>query len=178
MGTQTTFALNRWLVRNGIWVRRMLNRLAVLPVLPFRARTTALNALGCRISSDVRLSPGVVVSGPGLAIGSGSFVAAGVLFDTDADITVGRRVHLGPHARLITQSHHIGPAEQRAGETTAAAIEIGDGAWIGAQVTVLGGVTVGTGAVVAAGAVVISDCEDNTLYAGVPARTKRRLEAG
>lgn len=177
MGPEPTFALNRWLVRHGIWVRRMLNRLAVLPVLPFRARCAALNALGCRIGSDVRLSPGVVINGPRLAIGSGSFVAAGVLFDADAQITVGRRVHLGPYARLITQSHRIGPPEQRAGEATASAIAIGDGAWIGAQATVLGGVTVGPGAVVAAGAVVISNCDGNTLYAGVPATAMRRLEA-
>jgi maltose O-acetyltransferase len=175
-GAEADYALNRWLVRNGIWVRRMLNRLAVRPVLPFRAPCAALNALACRIALDVRLSPGVLVNGPRLAIGSGSFVAAGMLFDADAEITLGRHVHGGSYARLITQSHRIGPPEQHAGETTASAIELGDGAWIGAQATVLGGVTVGPGAVVPAGAVVISNCEGNTMYAGVPATAKRHLE--
>lgn len=173
---QTTFPLNRWLVRNGIWVRCILNRLAVSAVLPFRVRAAMLNALGCRIARDVRVSPGVVVTGPRLDIGSGSFIAAGVLFDADAQITLGRRVHVGPCARLVTQSHRIGPAEQRAGETIVSPITIGDGVWIGAQATILGGVSVGRGAVVAAGAVVIADCEDNTLYAGVPATAKRRVD--
>lgn len=173
---QTTFPLNRWLVRNGIWVRRILNGLAVSAVLPFRVRAAILNALGCRIARDVRVSPGVVVTGPGVEIGSGSFIAAGVLFDADAQITLGCRVHVGPYARLVTQSHRIGPAEQRAGETIASGITIGDGAWIGAQAIVLGGVSVGSGAVVAAGSIVIADCDADTLYAGVPATAKRRLD--
>lgn len=158
-------------------MRRILNRLAVLPVLPYRARSAALNALGCDIDESVRLSPGIVVTGPQLTIGAGSFVGADVFFDTDAEIVLGHRVHVGPYARFVTQSHDFGPSAQRAGAQVCAPIDVGDGAWIGAQAVVLGGVTIGAGAVVAAGAVVISDCDADTLYAGAPAEAKRRLEA-
>lgn len=49
-------------------------------------------------------------------------------------------------------------------------IIIRDEAWIGANVTILPGVTIGYCVVVGAGAVVTRDCEDYGIYAGVPAR--------
>lgn len=39
----------------------------------------------------------------------------------------------------------------------------------------LPGVSIGDGCIVAAGSVVISDCEENYLYAGNPAKKKRYL---
>ena len=50
------------------------------------------------------------------------------------------------------------------------------GAWLGARVVVLPGVTVGQGAVVGAGAVVTRDCKPDSVYAGVPARLVRALD--
>jgi maltose O-acetyltransferase len=52
---------------------------------------------------------------------------------------------------------------------------VGDGSWIGANVTILPGVTIGKDCVIGAGAVVTSDCAPNTVYAGVPARPIRML---
>ena len=49
------------------------------------------------------------------------------------------------------------------------------GTWIGANAIVLPGVRIGEGCVIAAGSVVVNDCEDNSLYAGVPARFIRKL---
>jgi len=48
-------------------------------------------------------------------------------------------------------------------------VQIGDGAWLGARVTVLPGVTIGRKAVIAAGAVVTQAIPDGCLAAGVPA---------
>jgi acetyltransferase-like isoleucine patch superfamily enzyme len=52
---------------------------------------------------------------------------------------------------------------------------IGDRVWIGANATVLAGVTIGHGAVVAAGAVVTRDVAPDTVVGGVPARVIRNL---
>ena len=47
---------------------------------------------------------------------------------------------------------------------------------IGANATVLAGVTIGDGAVVAAGAVVTKDVEQNTIVGGVPAKVIKKIE--
>lgn len=55
-------------------------------------------------------------------------------------------------------------------------VHIKQNAWLGANTTILPGVTVGENAVVAAGAVVSHDVPDNTVVAGVPARVIKQIE--
>jgi acetyltransferase-like isoleucine patch superfamily enzyme len=55
-------------------------------------------------------------------------------------------------------------------------IHIGKGAWLGARVMILKGVTVGEGAVVGAGSVVSKDVPPFTIVAGNPARVVRELD--
>ena len=52
---------------------------------------------------------------------------------------------------------------------------IGDNVWIGANVTILPGITIGDYVVVAAGSVVTKDVPSGVLVAGVPAIVKKRL---
>ena len=87
----------------------------------------------------------------------------------------GSNVNIGPFTKLISDSHELGGPSRRAGKFFADPIVVGDGAWIGASVTVLGGVTIGAGAVVAAGAVVTRDVPANALVAGVPAKVIKHL---
>ncbi len=50
--------------------------------------------------------------------------------------------------------------------------------WIGANVTIIGGVTIGRGSIIAAGAVVTKDVEPYSIYGGVPAtKIKDRIPA-
>lgn len=79
---------------------------------------------------------------------------------------------------LVTISHSIGMPEARAGGGLKNPIRICDRAWIGARATTPPGVTIGQGCVVTAGAVVTRDWEENSLYAGVPARFIRLLQIG
>lgn len=53
-------------------------------------------------------------------------------------------------------------------------IQIGNDVWIGARVTLLGGVKIGDGAIVAAGAVVTKNVEPYTIVGGVPAKLIRK----
>ncbi|WP_268918850.1 DapH/DapD/GlmU-related protein [Actinomyces trachealis] len=57
-----------------------------------------------------------------------------------------------------------------------APVRIGRGAWLGANVTVLPGVTIADGAVVGAGSVVTKDVAPNTVVVGTPARPVRDIE--
>jgi len=59
---------------------------------------------------------------------------------------------------------------------TYAPIHIGKNVWIGANASVLPGVSIGDGAIVAAGAVVTKDVEPNTIVGGVPAKMIKRIE--
>ncbi len=77
---------------------------------------------------------------------------------------------------LWTGSHHVGSSAQRCGPGLTRPIRIGDGCWLGARVTVLGGVEIGAGSVVAAGALVNRSIPPNELWGGVPARLIRRLD--
>lgn len=52
-------------------------------------------------------------------------------------------------------------------------VQIGNDVWIGANATILGGVSIGDGAIVAAGAVVTKDVPPYAIVGGVPARIIR-----
>jgi maltose O-acetyltransferase len=57
-------------------------------------------------------------------------------------------------------------SRQQEGVGTAAPITVGDGVWLGARCTLLGGVTIGPGAVIGAGVTVAADVPANTLMTG------------
>ena len=111
-----------------------------------------------------------------LTIGWGSRVNSPFYAELNAPILIGNRVSIGHNVVFITTDHEIGGAAERAGPSRPAGITIEDGAWIGACVTILPGVTVGHGSVVAAGSLVTQSVPPNKLVGGVPARTVKALD--
>ncbi|WP_425269614.1 DapH/DapD/GlmU-related protein [Gordonia alkanivorans] len=77
---------------------------------------------------------------------------------------------------FVTDTHELGPHSRRAGENKSAPIKVGNGVWIGARAVILPGISIGDGVVIASGAVVAADCENDGLYAGVPARRIKTIE--
>lgn len=125
------------------------------------------------VGDRTRILRGGELLGP-LLIGSRVFINRDSYIRSRVTIEDG--VSIGPFVRLITDSHHIGPAGHRAGAGKTEAILIGEGSWLGAGVTVLGGVTIGAGSIVAAGALVRDSVPPNSVVAGIPARVIRQLE--
>lgn len=82
-------------------------------------------------------------------------------------------VLIGPRAKLISVNHPLNPADRHKLELKSVRVE--KNAWIGADATILPGVTVGVNAVVAAGAIVTKDVPANTVVAGVPAKVIKCL---
>jgi acetyltransferase-like isoleucine patch superfamily enzyme len=139
-------------------------------------RRLVLRWAGASIGRRVNIHGRTHFSHPSnLWVAEGTFINGRCYFDLDGPVTIGRNVTIGHGATFITTEHEMGPGHKRAGETTAHPIVVGDGAWIGANATLMPGVVVGPGAVVAAGAVVLERVPANTLVAGVPAEPKRSL---
>ncbi|WP_373307233.1 acyltransferase [Demequina activiva] len=131
---------------------------------------------GAQVGAGAHLRAGIRISDARqVRIGVGAFINEGVYVDSQASVTIGERVRIADHVRLLTSTHRPGDREQRAGPLTAAPLTIGHGAWIGSGATVLPGADIATGCVVAAGAVVTEPTADDGLYAGVPARRIRDL---
>jgi acetyltransferase-like isoleucine patch superfamily enzyme/O-antigen/teichoic acid export membrane protein len=107
--------------------------------------------------------------------GSYIFVNHDVVFSTPYGMKIGDFVMIGPRCLFATMQHGFEDWKkpmifQKAEEKP---IVIEDDVWIGANVTVLGGVTIGKGSVIAAGAVVTKDVEPYSIVGGVPAKLIR-----
>jgi maltose O-acetyltransferase len=152
--------------------------LALPPTRCFTLRAWFLRNRGVIIKNGVRVAGGYRILGRGkMTIGEATWLGPYGLYFThpDAPIEIGSRCDIAPGVCFVTGGHEIGGHGRRAGTGLAQSIRIGNGCWIGARVTILGGVTVGDGAVIAAGAVVASDVAGDTLVGGVPARLIRSL---
>lgn len=150
----------------------------VPPTRLFALKRSVLKWCGAHVGENVRVvSSARFYLGGNLFIGDETWIGHDVLVcGGDADVIIGARVDIAPRVLLITGSHRVDVSGERAaGPGYSSPIVIGDGAWIGANATLLGGVTVGRGSVVAAGAVVTSDVAPGTLVAGVPAKDLKSL---
>ena len=92
-------------------------------------------------------------------------------------IEIGRNSTLGYRVTVLTSADPNGP--QNALSTlyppVKAPVIIGNDVWVGANSTILPGVTIGDFCVVAAGSVVTKDVPSGSLVAGVPATIKKKL---
>ena len=106
--------------------------------------------------------------GKNIHFGKRVFVNSGCRFQDQGGIWIGDDALIGHNAVLATLNHNADPAKRA--NLIPAPIHIGNKVWLGANVTVLPGVTIGDGAIIAAGAVVTKDVPAGAVAAGVPAR--------
>jgi len=114
-----------------------------------------------------------IVLGSNIAIGPGATFVASL-----TNIIIGDDVLFGPNVTIIAgnhSSHIVGkllsdykisdklPEDDRP-------VVIKNDVWVGANVTILNGVTIGRGCVIAAGSVVIRNVKPYSIVGGVPAR--------
>ncbi len=89
-------------------------------------------------------------------------------------ITIEDNVLIAPKVSLLSEGHPVSPENRQA--LVPGHIHIKRNAWIGANATILPGVTVGENAIVAAGAVVAKDVADNTIVGGIPAKVIKTIQ--
>lgn len=144
----------------------------------FRGMPTALD-LGQNSTFEVpgfaSIGPGVGVAvgaGARFAIGDGSYISADATILCTAEVTIGRECALAWGLMIMDTDFHEVIRPDRPWRDRAP-VHIGDHVWIGAQVTILKGVTIGDGAVIAARSVVTHDVPARALVAGNPAEVVR-----
>ena len=107
-------------------------------------------------------------------MGRNVFINTGCRFQDQGGIVLGDSALIGHNVVLATLNHDEEPVKRHI--LHPAPIVLGKNVWIGANATVVPGVSIGDGAVVAAGAVVTKDVPPNVVVGGVPARILKQIE--
>ena len=110
--------------------------------------------------------------GKNITVGRHVFINSCCKFQDQGGITIGEGSLIGHNVTLATLNHGMSVEERH--DLFPSPIHIGQNVWIGANATVLSGVTIGDHAVIAAGAVVTKDVPANTVV-GVPAKVIRMI---
>jgi acetyltransferase-like isoleucine patch superfamily enzyme len=106
-------------------------------------------------------------------IGKNVFINFDCVFLDLGGITIDDNVLIAPKVSLLTEGHPTSIEERHS--LIPKPIHIKKNAWIGANATILPGVTIGENSIVAAGAVVSKDVPDNTIVGGIPAKITRAI---
>ncbi|MEM2839566.1 MAG: acyltransferase [Thermoplasmata archaeon] len=126
-----------------------------------------VNLFGCKIGKNCKIGAyaeigrGVVI-GDNCKIEAYAFIPPGVTIEDD--------VFVGPHACFTNDK-----VPRAVGEWDITTTHVKRGASIGANATIVCGITIGENAIVGAGAVVTKDVPADTIVVGSPARVLRRI---
>ncbi|MCK4782428.1 MAG: acyltransferase [Desulfobacteraceae bacterium] len=137
-----------------------------------------LRKFGAEVGQDVGILPPLIIHThkvesdyKNIIIGNHCRLGRGTLLDLGGDIVIEERVVISMGVTLLT---HIdvgkSPLAAQSKFVNYSKLHIRKGAYIGANATLLGGVTIGENSVVGAGAVILKDVTPFSIVAGVPAK--------
>jgi acetyltransferase-like isoleucine patch superfamily enzyme len=127
---------------------------------------------GCALDQGVvLLCSGKMTTHPKIYIGAGTYLNRGTFLDAAESIRIGRNCAIGPRCYITDHDHGVNPNLPPLDQPLVTqSTQISDSAWVGANVTILKGVTIGAKAVIGAGSVVTKDIPAGTVAVGVPAK--------
>jgi acetyltransferase-like isoleucine patch superfamily enzyme len=129
---------------------------------------------GTVIDANTALFPPFQINyGKNTRIGKNVFINCDCTFLDLGGIVIEDDVLIAPKVSLLSEGHPVSPKERRT--LTVGRIHIKKNAWIGANATIMQGVTIGENSIVAAGAVVSKDVPDNSIVGGIPAKIIQTL---
>lgn len=136
---------------------------------PEEIRNLVGKIIGFKVDATTMVFPPFQINyGRNTKIGKGVFINFDCTFLDLGGITIDDNVMLAPKVSLLSEGHPIAANNRQTLST--GSIHIKKNAWIGANATILQGVTVGENSVIAAGAVVSNDVPANTVVGGIPAK--------
>ncbi len=112
--------------------------------------------------------------GKNTKIGKNVFINSCCRFQDNGGIEIGDKTMIGPNVTIVTLNHDISP-ETRI-NATPKPVKIEENVWVGADCTILPGVTIGKNSVIGAGSVVTKDVPDNAVVAGNPAKLIKKIK--
>lgn len=124
-------------------------------------------------SGELWVAPHTIIQNPDrVEIGDQVYINRNVMITARAPVTIGNNVLIGPQVIINSGNHRFADRNQFILEQghDAEPVVIEDDVWIGANCSILSGVTIGTGAVIAAGSVVTRDIPSCSVVGGVPAK--------
>lgn len=92
-----------------------------------------------------------------------------------AKVIFGDNVFIGPNCVFSTSGHPIDSVQRSEGLEIAFPITVGSDVWIGANVSVLPGVSIGNNTIIGAGSVVNKNIPDGVIAAGIPCKVIRKI---
>lgn len=107
-----------------------------------------------------------------VVLGKGCMVNSFCRLFGHGGIEIGDNAQLGPGVTITTTEHDYSHTDK---SETFNKVIIGTRAWIGANATILPGVTIGENTVVGAGSIVSKDLPPNVVAVGVPARVIKEI---
>ena len=151
--------------------------LVTFPKIFARVKMLLLRSQFKQVGANVIFRPEDRFSFATISIGSNVFIGAGATFSaSESEIVIQDKVMFGPNVTIMGGDHrsdvvgaYMFDVKEKVSENDLPVL-IETDVWIGANATILKGVTVGRGAIVAAGSVVIDDVAPYSIVAGVPAR--------
>lgn len=156
-------------------------------LLLFEEMPKIMGNLRIRLGARVKLNGGQVWMAAGggaakiLEVGDDSSIGYGAELVVGESITIGRHVRISNRVLLLGYGGHPLDPYARArdeppGREASGPITVKDFAWIGANATIMKGITIGRGAIVAIGSVVRMNVADLTVVSGNPAQVVRQIE--
>lgn len=157
-------------------IRIFLDYYTCSKFVPNRSRWERLRKIGYSNIEKCIIGHSLVLDGDNITIKNDCFLNNDIYIECHAEVTIESNVAVGPGTKILTATHDYQNPEARAGEVTHLPVTIGKGAWLGANVTVLPGVTIGEVAVIAAGSVITKNIPAHWLYGGIPAKPIKELQ--
>lgn len=118
------------------------------------------------------LPPAQLDFGNQISLGKHVFINHSFMASAAGGITIDENVQIAPQVSIVTVNHDLKDKMI----IKCAPVHIKKNAWIGANVTILPGVTVGENSVVGAASVVTKDVPDNVVVVGNPARVLKKID--
>ncbi len=141
------------------------------PIVQNRGRIV----LGAHVRINSNWAPVELASGPNgvIDIGDGVYLNYGSMISAHQHVRIGANAMIGNYC-IVADTETPGIQDPPGGPSIEPRpVEIGEGAWLAARVTVLPGARIGARAVIAAGSVVAGDIPPGSIAGGIPARVLR-----